>query len=273
MFDIGQRIQCLMSTRFISEWKMCSVFCFAYRPSFATVFESFTSLSVSDCLGAKSEGLLLQSFPCLWLMNHWCICLPFSTAGDVWITAWISKFPHVTTVDLIYSLKDSEHGIRLAPGWVTLPKKMVHKFLSFHDAFNFCWEDVSRGFWRRYPNPHASHVLSEDVISRRINPDGKHLFYFSLSSFFKQYSSKLLFSAHYDWIHSSIHSGSTIISIYVNKLIMMIRLCRHTCDEASSCEDKSNSSDGQIFSGKDQCNSQNCWGKHCWSCFEGTFNL
>ncbi|OQR74357.1 PRELI domain-containing protein 1 [Tropilaelaps mercedesae] len=46
------------------------------------------------------------------------------------------------------------------------------RFICSRDAFNFSWEDVSRGFWRRYPNPHSAHVLSEDIISRYITRDG-----------------------------------------------------------------------------------------------------
>lgn len=35
-------------------------------------------------------------------------------------------------------------------------------------VFNFNWEQVAISFWQRYPNPFAKHVLSEDVISRRV---------------------------------------------------------------------------------------------------------
>lgn len=44
--------------------------------------------------------------------------------------------------------------------------------MSTRDSFNFSWEDVSRGFWKRYPNPNAKHVLSEDTISRYITREG-----------------------------------------------------------------------------------------------------
>lgn len=36
------------------------------------------------------------------------------------------------------------------------------------DTLNYSWHDVAKAFWQRYPNPHAGHVLSEDVISRRV---------------------------------------------------------------------------------------------------------
>ncbi|CAH8524072.1 unnamed protein product [Schistosoma turkestanicum] len=38
---------------------------------------------------------------------------------------------------------------------------------------SFPWEFVTSLYWRRYPNPHAKHVLSEDVLERYILPDGK----------------------------------------------------------------------------------------------------
>ncbi|KAK4470031.1 hypothetical protein MN116_000063 [Schistosoma mekongi] len=38
---------------------------------------------------------------------------------------------------------------------------------------SFPWEFVSSLFWKRYPNPHARHVLSVDVLERYLLPDGK----------------------------------------------------------------------------------------------------
>lgn len=35
-------------------------------------------------------------------------------------------------------------------------------------SFPFSWDQAARAFWLRYPNPYSTHVLSEDVISRRI---------------------------------------------------------------------------------------------------------
>ncbi|XP_032680486.1 PRELI domain-containing protein 1, mitochondrial [Odontomachus brunneus] len=39
-------------------------------------------------------------------------------------------------------------------------------------VFQFDWTQVARGFFQRYPNPHSSHVLTEDTVSREIK-DGK----------------------------------------------------------------------------------------------------
>ncbi|KAL7301171.1 hypothetical protein TKK_0006142 [Trichogramma kaykai] len=46
------------------------------------------------------------------------------------------------------------------------------KYYETSTIFQFNWEQVAQGFWRRYPNPHSSHVISEDTISREIK-DGK----------------------------------------------------------------------------------------------------
>jgi len=40
--------------------------------------------------------------------------------------------------------------------------------------FNYSWEQVVQGFWNRYPNPHSSHVLTEDTISREIRNGKLH---------------------------------------------------------------------------------------------------
>ncbi|XP_045453098.1 protein preli-like [Melitaea cinxia] len=34
--------------------------------------------------------------------------------------------------------------------------------------FNFSWDQVARGYWKRYPNPQSTHVLSEDTWSRQV---------------------------------------------------------------------------------------------------------
>lgn len=36
----------------------------------------------------------------------------------------------------------------------------------------FNWDAVSLAHFRKYPNPYASHVLSSDIIERRIDSDG-----------------------------------------------------------------------------------------------------
>ncbi|XP_034172627.1 PRELI domain-containing protein 1, mitochondrial-like isoform X2 [Osmia lignaria lignaria] len=38
----------------------------------------------------------------------------------------------------------------------------------------YCWLTVCKSFFKRYPNPYASHVLSEDTVHREIK-DGKFL--------------------------------------------------------------------------------------------------
>lgn len=42
------------------------------------------------------------------------------------------------------------------------------RFYNGRDTFDFTWDQVAIGFWSRYPNPHSTHVLSEDVFSRNI---------------------------------------------------------------------------------------------------------
>lgn len=42
------------------------------------------------------------------------------------------------------------------------------KYFENSTIFQFSWEQVAQGFWHRYPNPHSTHVLSEDTISREV---------------------------------------------------------------------------------------------------------
>lgn len=46
------------------------------------------------------------------------------------------------------------------------------KYFEENTIFYFNWKQVVQGFWVKYPNPHSSHVLSEDTISREVK-DGK----------------------------------------------------------------------------------------------------
>lgn len=46
------------------------------------------------------------------------------------------------------------------------------KYTSLNEVFNFTWHEVVCGFWKRYPNAYAKHVLSEDVLEREIRKDG-----------------------------------------------------------------------------------------------------
>ncbi|CAH1103924.1 unnamed protein product [Psylliodes chrysocephalus] len=42
------------------------------------------------------------------------------------------------------------------------------KFFSDTIVFNYTWDQVASGFWKRYPNPNSKHVLSEDTVEREI---------------------------------------------------------------------------------------------------------
>lgn len=42
------------------------------------------------------------------------------------------------------------------------------KYFSSDTEFSYSWDKVTSAFWHRYPNPFATHVLSEDTISRRV---------------------------------------------------------------------------------------------------------
>jgi len=46
------------------------------------------------------------------------------------------------------------------------------KYTSLNEVFNFSWQEVVCGFWRRYPNAYSKHVLSEDVLEREVREDG-----------------------------------------------------------------------------------------------------
>ncbi len=42
------------------------------------------------------------------------------------------------------------------------------KFYETSSLFNYSWDQLAKAFWRRYPNPHSGHVLSEDTLCREI---------------------------------------------------------------------------------------------------------
>ena len=42
------------------------------------------------------------------------------------------------------------------------------KFYESSTVFQYNWQQVAQAFWKRYPNPHSSHVLSEDTIFREV---------------------------------------------------------------------------------------------------------
>jgi len=47
------------------------------------------------------------------------------------------------------------------------------KYYESTTIFNFSWDQVAQAFWRKYPNPYSSHVLTEDTLCREIKSDGK----------------------------------------------------------------------------------------------------
>ncbi|CAL8331514.1 unnamed protein product [Lota lota] len=51
---------------------------------------------------------------------------------------------------------------------------MVKYFSSDTDIQN-TWEQVVSAFWRRYPNPFSTHVLTEDVVYREVTADHRLL--------------------------------------------------------------------------------------------------
>lgn len=42
------------------------------------------------------------------------------------------------------------------------------KYCRLEDVIQFTWDQVVAAFWQRYPNPYSTHVISEDVIDRRV---------------------------------------------------------------------------------------------------------
>lgn len=42
-------------------------------------------------------------------------------------------------------------------------------------TFNYTWQQIATAFWRRYPNKHSRHVLSEDIIDRKIDSQSGQL--------------------------------------------------------------------------------------------------
>jgi hypothetical protein len=43
------------------------------------------------------------------------------------------------------------------------------KFYQKTKCFGCNWETTALALWKRYPNPHSKHVLSEDVVTRRLS--------------------------------------------------------------------------------------------------------
>lgn len=42
------------------------------------------------------------------------------------------------------------------------------KFFENSCLFDYSWDQLAKAFWKRYPNPFSSHVLSEDTLQREI---------------------------------------------------------------------------------------------------------
>jgi len=49
------------------------------------------------------------------------------------------------------------------------------RYYESSQTFHYNWEQVVKAFWCRYPNPFSSHVLSEDVVHRKVDSSGKLL--------------------------------------------------------------------------------------------------
>ena len=47
------------------------------------------------------------------------------------------------------------------------------KHYSVDATISYPWEQAVAAFWLRYPNPHSKHVLTEDVLERRVDSDGR----------------------------------------------------------------------------------------------------
>ncbi|KAJ2942150.1 hypothetical protein O0L34_g11066 [Tuta absoluta] len=41
-------------------------------------------------------------------------------------------------------------------------------------TFNYSWDQVASGYWKRYPNPQSQHVLSEDTYCRQVKDGCLH---------------------------------------------------------------------------------------------------
>ncbi|CAG2113713.1 unnamed protein product [Medioppia subpectinata] len=49
------------------------------------------------------------------------------------------------------------------------------RYYESSQTFHYNWDQVVKAFWCRYPNPFSSHVLTEDVVHRRVDESGKLL--------------------------------------------------------------------------------------------------
>jgi hypothetical protein len=42
------------------------------------------------------------------------------------------------------------------------------RFYEHTIIFNYTWDQVAQGFWKKYPNPDSKHVLTEDTVCRSV---------------------------------------------------------------------------------------------------------
>jgi hypothetical protein len=47
------------------------------------------------------------------------------------------------------------------------------KFYSYEVTFKYSWDKMAQALWKRYPNPHSRHVLTEDTYWRTSNNDNQ----------------------------------------------------------------------------------------------------
>lgn len=43
------------------------------------------------------------------------------------------------------------------------------KFWETEHTFDYPWDTCTRAMWRKYPNPHSSHIRSVDVLDRKLD--------------------------------------------------------------------------------------------------------
>ena len=50
---------------------------------------------------------------------------------------------------------------------------IMAKYWSTNHEHNYDWDTVASKYWNKYPNPHSSHVFSEDILSAEVNAQGQ----------------------------------------------------------------------------------------------------
>ena len=55
-------------------------------------------------------------------------------------------------------------------------QEMAEKYYNTTHIHPFCWDLVANAIFLRYPNPMATHVLSEDTVFREVRNNGKVLY-------------------------------------------------------------------------------------------------